>query len=84
MRRCARAYVSKRQQKVRPATGWTSEALKKVDDEKAAYPKSCADRYSVATTKPGWLAGLADLFIEAGQPERATEALKAVRGRTRR
>ena len=75
-----RAYLSKRQQEARPATGWTNDALKKVTDEKVAYARSCADRYSLGTTRPGLLAGLADLFVEAGQPEKATEAL--VRART--
>ena len=74
-----RAYLTKRREEARPATGWTAETLKKVDDEKLAYAKNCADRFPVATTRPGLLAGLADLLIEAGQPQQAAEALGRAR-----
>ena len=54
-------FVSKRQQEVRPATGFTSELLKQVNDEKLALAKSCLARYDAATIKAAQLAGLADL-----------------------
>jgi thiol-disulfide isomerase/thioredoxin len=68
-------FVSKRQQEVRPATGFTSELLKQVNDEKLALAKSCLARYDAATIKAAQLAGLADLYIAAGQPEQGRAAL---------
>jgi len=74
-------FVSKRQQEVRPATGFTSELLKQVNDEKLALAKSCLARYDAATIKAAQLAGLADLYRAAGQPEQGravlTRALEA-------
>ena len=61
-------FVSKRQQEVRPATGFTSELLKQVNDEKVALAKSCLARFDAATAKPSQLPGLSELFIAAGQP----------------
>lgn len=68
-------FVSKRQQEVRPATGFTSELLKQVNDEKVALAKSCLARFDAATAKPSQLPGLSELFIAAGQPEEGRAAL---------
>jgi thiol-disulfide isomerase/thioredoxin len=68
-------FVSKRQQEVRTPTGFTSELLKQVNDEKIALAKSCLARFDAATIKPAQLAGLADLYIAAGQPEDGRAAL---------
>jgi cytochrome c biogenesis protein CcmG/thiol:disulfide interchange protein DsbE len=69
------AFVSKRQQEVRPAAGFTSELLRQVNDEKLALAKSCLARYDPATVKPAQLAGLAELYITAGQPDRGRDTL---------
>jgi len=61
-------FVSKRQQEVRPASGFTSELIKQVDGEKVALAKSCVARFDAAAIKPGLLPGLAELYIAAGQP----------------
>src|SRR5205085_10353266 len=39
------AFVSKRQQEVRPPTGFTSELLRQVNDEELALGKSCLARF---------------------------------------
>src|SRR5260221_10532661 len=69
------AFVSKRQQEVRLPTGFTSELLKQVNDEKIALAKSCLARFDAATIKPAQLAGLADLYLAAGQREDSRAAL---------
>src|SRR5258705_5729783 len=62
-------FVSKRQQEVRTPSGFTSELLRQVNDEKIALAKSCLARFDAATIKPAQLAGLADLYISAGQQQ---------------
>jgi thiol-disulfide isomerase/thioredoxin len=68
-------FVSKRQQEVRPAAGFTSGLLKQVNDEKLALAKTCLARYDPATITAAQLAGLADLYIAAGQPEQGRAAI---------
>src|SRR5260221_7829257 len=75
-------FVSKRQQEVRPPTGFTSELLKQVNDEKIALAKSCLARFDAATIKPTQLAGLADLYMAAGQPEDGRAVLARALGAT--
>ncbi len=60
-------FVSSRQQEVRRPTGFTSELLKQVNDEKVALAKTCLARYETAAVNPGQLAGLAELYIAAGR-----------------
>ena len=69
------AFVPKRQQEVRTATGFTSELLKQVNDEKLALAKSCLARFDAATVKPSQLPGLSELLIAAGQAEEGRAAL---------
>jgi thiol-disulfide isomerase/thioredoxin len=68
-------FVSRRQTEVRPPTGFTSELLRQVNDEKIALAKSCLARFEAATIKPADLAGLAELFITAGRAEDGRAAL---------
>jgi thiol-disulfide isomerase/thioredoxin len=68
-------FVAARQIEVRPATGLTSELVRQVNDEKIALAKSCLARFDAATLKPSQLAGLADLYIAAGQSEDGRAAL---------
>jgi thiol-disulfide isomerase/thioredoxin len=68
-------FVSRRQQEVRPPTGFTSELLKQVNDEKLALAKSCLARYDPATIAATELAGLSELYIAAGQPEQGRATL---------
>jgi len=63
------AFVPKRQQEVRTPTGFTSELLRQVNDEKLALAKSCLARFDPATVKTSQLPGLSELFTAAGQPE---------------
>jgi thiol-disulfide isomerase/thioredoxin len=68
-------FVSRRQAEVRPATGFTSELLRQVNDEKLALAKSCLARFEAATIKPADFAGLAELYITAGRAEDGRAAL---------
>lgn len=68
-------FVSKRQQEVRTPTGFTSALLKQVNDEKLALAQSCLARFDAATIAPAQLAGLADLYNAAGQPDEGRAAL---------
>ena len=68
-------FVSRRQTEVRPATGFTSELLRQVNDEKIALAKSCLARFEAATIKPADLAGLAELYIAAGRADDGRAAL---------
>jgi thiol-disulfide isomerase/thioredoxin len=69
------AFVPKRQQEVRPPTGFTAELLRQVNGEKLALAKSCLARFDAATVKPAQLPGLSELFIAAEQPAEGREAL---------
>lgn len=69
------AFVSNRQQEVRPPTGFTAEILKQVEDERLALAKSCVARFGASTIKPADLPGLAELYIAAGQPEEGRAVL---------
>jgi thiol-disulfide isomerase/thioredoxin len=60
-------FVSKRQQEVRPATGFTPELLKQVNDEKLVLAKACLTRFDAAAIKLSHLPGLAELLLAAGQ-----------------
>ena len=71
-----RTFVGRRQQEVRPPTGYTSEILKKVEDEKAALGQSCIARFA-SSSNPVVLPGMAELYMESGQPDRAQEAIGA-------
>jgi thiol-disulfide isomerase/thioredoxin len=69
------SFVAKRQQEVRPPTGFTAEVLKQVEGERLVLAKSCIARYDAATIKPADLPALAELFVAAGQPEEGRAAL---------
>jgi thiol-disulfide isomerase/thioredoxin len=69
------AFVPKRQQEVRPATGFTSELVKQVNDERVALARSCLARFDAATARPSQLPALSELFIAAGQPEEGRTVL---------
>lgn len=69
--KAVRSFVGKRQQEVRLPTGYTSEILKQVDVEKNALAATCVSKFE----KSGDLAGLAELYSEAGQPEKAKKTL---------
>src|SRR5436190_24246979 len=69
------AFVPKRQQEVRTPTGFMSELLKQVNDEKPALAKSCLARFDASTVKPSQLPGLSELLIAAGQPAAGAAAL---------
>ena len=45
-------FVSRRQQEVRPATGFTSELVKKVDQEKIALATTCIARFERSRIPP--------------------------------
>ena len=68
-------FVSKRRQEVQPPTGFTSELLKQVDEEKLALAKSCAARFDSAAIPPAQLAGLSELYLAAGQPDQGRATL---------
>jgi thiol-disulfide isomerase/thioredoxin len=74
------AFVPKRQQEVRTPTGFTSELLRQVNDEKLALAKSCLARFDAATVKTSQLPGLSELFTAAGQPEEGRAALTRALG----
>ena len=75
-----RTFLSRRQQEVRPPTGYTAEILKKVDEEKAALGATCVARFQ-SSSDAATLPGLAELYAEVGQADRArttiTSALDA-------
>jgi thiol-disulfide isomerase/thioredoxin len=73
--KAVQTFVSKRQQEVRPASGFTSELLKQVDEEKVALAKSCVARFAAAAIEPSHLAGLAELYLTAGQPDEGRSAM---------
>src|SRR6266516_2793059 len=62
-------FVSKRQQEVRPASGFTSELIRQVAEEKSVLAKSCVARFDTNAIKPAQLPGLAELYIAARQPD---------------
>ena len=69
-----KAFVPARQQEVRPPTGFTSELLKQVDGERQQLAGRCVARFQGAPT-PSELAGLAELYMEAGETAKSKEAL---------
>jgi thiol-disulfide isomerase/thioredoxin len=73
--RATRDFIIKRQQQLRPATGMTAEIVRQVEQEKSAMAKECAARFDLGTIAVGELPALADLYTEAGQPDRAKLAL---------
>jgi hypothetical protein len=72
-------FVSKRQQEVRPAAGVTPDVLKKVDEEKVALAKKCIHRF-MFSSNPVVLPGMAELHMEAGEPDEARTAIDAAFG----
>ena len=73
--------MSKRQQEVRPAAGFTSELLRQVNDEKRGAREVLPGALSDDRLPAGAARGLSELYIAAGQPEqgarRVTRALAA-------
>jgi thiol-disulfide isomerase/thioredoxin len=70
------AFVSKRQQEVRTPTGFTSELLRQVNDEKVALAKTCLARFAGPTATPAQLAGIIDLYLAAGLADDAREVMR--------
>jgi thiol-disulfide isomerase/thioredoxin len=73
--RATRDFIIKRQQQLRPPTGMTADIVRQVEQEKTAMAKECAARFDLGTIAVGELPALADLYTEAGQPDRAKLAL---------
>jgi thiol-disulfide isomerase/thioredoxin len=71
-----RTFIGKRQQEVRPPTGYTTEVLKKVEDEKTALGAACVARFQ-SSSDPAALPGLAELYAEVGQADRARTTIAA-------
>ena len=67
-----RAYVQKRQQELRPLTSETAATL---NAERTAMVKACVAKFDVNTVAEKDLAGLADLYSEAGQIDLANAAV---------
>jgi hypothetical protein len=67
-----RAYVTKRQQELRPMTADASAAL---SAERTAMVKACIAKFDPQTVAPKDLAGLADLYAEANQLDLANAAI---------
>ena len=44
-----RTFLSRRQQEVRPPSGFTSELIKQVEDEKTALGQSCVTRFAASS-----------------------------------
>jgi thiol-disulfide isomerase/thioredoxin len=74
-----RTFASRRQIEVRPPSGFTSEILKKVDDERGELARTCIDRFLISSN-PKVLPGMAELYMEAAQPDKAREAIDAALG----
>jgi thiol-disulfide isomerase/thioredoxin len=68
-------FRSKRQQEVRPPTGFTAELVKQVDQERIALAASCLARFDTTTLKAPQLPGLAELYLEAGKADEGRAAL---------
>jgi thiol-disulfide isomerase/thioredoxin len=71
-----RSFVSKRQQELRPPTGFTAELLKQVDGEKLALAATCVARFDAKKIEPSQLSGLAELYTEARLPVEAEATLE--------
>jgi thiol-disulfide isomerase/thioredoxin len=71
-----RTFVSKRQQEVRPPTGFTAELLKQVDGEKLVLAGTCVARFDATKIKDSQLSGLAELYAEARLPAEAQATLE--------
>ena len=67
-----RAYVTKRQQELRPMT---ADVSAKLSAERTAMVKDCIARFDAATVAPKDLAGLADLYADANQMDLANAAV---------
>lgn len=76
---CVRAlqtFVAMRALEVRPATGFTSELLRKVDEEKTALATTCIARFE-RSADPAVLPGLAELYVQAGLAGKARATIEA-------
>ena len=73
------AFVSKRQQEVRLATGMTGDLVRKVDEEKFALGRTCAARF-IPSSNPSVLPGMAELYAEIGLPDDARTSVAAALG----
>ena len=75
-----RDYAAKRRQEILPpgaaATPATSKQLQQVRQESLAMAKQAAARFDVKTIAEKELAGLADLCMEASQPDMAKAAIE--------
>lgn len=67
-----RAYITTRQQELRPLTAETASRL---SAERTAKVKECVAKFDLATTPEKDLAGLAELYTEAGMIEQANAAI---------
>jgi thiol-disulfide isomerase/thioredoxin len=67
-----RAYVAKRQQELRPLT---TEASATLTAERTAMVKACVARFENAALAPADLGGMADLYAELNQWDKANAAV---------
>jgi tetratricopeptide (TPR) repeat protein len=75
-----RDYAAKRRQEILPpgttATPATSKQLQQVQQERLAMARQAAARFDVKTIAEKELAGLAELYMEASQPDMAKAAIE--------